>query len=131
MKHRCKNCNKLLAEGCGTFEIKCPRCKAINRLSSLTTQHAAITTSPKISYIASRIIGYICLLQSVNRWTQHNSAGRQYPAIPVQRFTTNKKTCLCSAGFETLLHSVKQNKVAFILQKHHHLSRPASRCPAC
>ena len=41
MKHRCKNCNKLLAEGSGTFEIKCPRCKALNRLSSLTTQHAA------------------------------------------------------------------------------------------
>lgn len=37
MKHRCKNCNKLLAIGKGEFEIKCPRCKTVNNFRSLTT----------------------------------------------------------------------------------------------
>ena len=40
MKHRCKNCNKLLAIGTGSFEIKCPRCKTNNHIRSLTTQNA-------------------------------------------------------------------------------------------
>ncbi|HFC8543180.1 TPA: Com family DNA-binding transcriptional regulator [Neisseria weaveri] len=40
MKHRCKNCNKLLAIGIGRFEIKCPRCHTLNNISSLTTQNA-------------------------------------------------------------------------------------------
>ena len=42
-KNRCKcqNCAKLLAIGTGSFEIKCPRCKAINHFSSLTTENAA------------------------------------------------------------------------------------------
>ena len=40
MKHRCKNCNKLLAVGSGRFEIKCPRCKTLNSCRSLTTQNA-------------------------------------------------------------------------------------------
>lgn len=41
MQHRCKNCNKLLAVGTGAFEIKCPRCKTVNHICSLTTQNAA------------------------------------------------------------------------------------------
>ncbi|MDO4226846.1 Com family DNA-binding transcriptional regulator [Neisseria sp.] len=40
MKHRCKNCNKLLAIGIGNFEIKCPRCKTSNHIRSLTIQNA-------------------------------------------------------------------------------------------
>ncbi|SUA36363.1 Mu-like prophage protein Com [Neisseria zoodegmatis] len=40
MKHRCKNCNKLLAIGIGRFEIKCPRCKTVNSFRSLTTENA-------------------------------------------------------------------------------------------
>ncbi|WP_082783615.1 Com family DNA-binding transcriptional regulator [Snodgrassella sp. CFCC 13594] len=40
MKYRCKNCNKLLAIGTGSLEIKCPRCKSINSFGSLTTQNA-------------------------------------------------------------------------------------------
>ena len=40
MKHRCKNCNKLLAIGTGKFEIRCPRCKAVNQFGSLTTRSA-------------------------------------------------------------------------------------------
>ncbi|UOO82754.1 Com family DNA-binding transcriptional regulator [Uruburuella testudinis] len=42
---RCRSCAKLLAVGLGNFEIKCPRCKAINRFSSLTTN--AEHPSPK------------------------------------------------------------------------------------
>nr|DAQ92992.1 MAG TPA: hypothetical protein [Caudoviricetes sp.] len=38
MKHRCTQCNKLLAVGTGAFEIKCPRCKTLNRCRSLTSQ---------------------------------------------------------------------------------------------
>ncbi len=38
MKYRCKNCNKLLAVGTGEFEIKCPRCKSLNRFCSLKPQ---------------------------------------------------------------------------------------------
>lgn len=36
MKHRCKNCNKQLAQGIfsGTIAIKCPRCKMINQLNA-------------------------------------------------------------------------------------------------
>lgn len=32
LKHevRCQSCDKLLAKGKGTLEIKCPRCKYIN-----------------------------------------------------------------------------------------------------
>lgn len=44
MKHRCKNCNKLLAIGTGKFEIRCPRCKAVNTIYSLTTDN-----TPKLS----------------------------------------------------------------------------------
>lgn len=47
MKHRCTYCNKLLAVGTGEFEIKCPRCKAVNKFSSLTTENAAEHLSPK------------------------------------------------------------------------------------
>ncbi|HFC6387641.1 TPA: Com family DNA-binding transcriptional regulator [Neisseria bacilliformis] len=47
MKHRCTHCNKLLAVGTGRFEIKCPRCKAVNRFSSLTTQNAAEHPNPQ------------------------------------------------------------------------------------
>ena len=41
MKHRCKNCNKQLAQGIfsGTIAIKCPRCKTINQLD-LSTPNA-------------------------------------------------------------------------------------------
>ncbi|MFC3875560.1 Com family DNA-binding transcriptional regulator [Neisseria musculi] len=41
MKHRCKNCNRLLAVGTGDFEIKCPRCKTANAIRALTTENAA------------------------------------------------------------------------------------------
>ncbi|MFV2030818.1 zinc finger domain-containing protein [Neisseria sp. S1] len=34
MKHRCKNCFKLLAVGRGCFEIKCPRCKSLNHFKT-------------------------------------------------------------------------------------------------
>lgn len=44
MKHRCKNCKKLLAIGAGKFEIRCPRCKAVNTICSLTTRN-----TPKLS----------------------------------------------------------------------------------
>ncbi len=27
---RCKQCGKLLFKGCGTVQIQCPRCKALN-----------------------------------------------------------------------------------------------------
>lgn len=47
MKHRCTNCNKLLAIGTGDFEIKCPRCKTTNRCRSLTTKNAAEHPTPK------------------------------------------------------------------------------------
>lgn len=53
MKHRyknrceCSNCRKLLAVGTGDFEIKCPRCKTVNRFGSLTTQNAAEHPNPK------------------------------------------------------------------------------------
>ena len=41
MKHRCKNCNTLLAEGYGEFVIKCQRCKTINNCRSLKNQNAS------------------------------------------------------------------------------------------
>lgn len=42
MQHRCKNCNKQLAQGCfsGSLNIKCPRCKHINLFKYLSTQNA-------------------------------------------------------------------------------------------
>ena len=46
MQYRCKNCNKLLAKGEGQLEIKCPRCKTVNRFGSLTTQNAAEHPNP-------------------------------------------------------------------------------------
>lgn len=39
MKNRCTYCNELLAIGTGEFEIKCPRCKTVNKFGSLTTQN--------------------------------------------------------------------------------------------
>lgn len=30
---RCRSCNKLLAKGCGMVEIKCCRCKTVNRFN--------------------------------------------------------------------------------------------------
>lgn len=46
MKHRCKNCNKQLAQGrfSGCINIKCPRCKVINYLEFIN-QNACVRHS--------------------------------------------------------------------------------------
>ena len=60
MKHRCKNCNKQLAQGIfsGTIAIKCPRCKMINQLNAhehlLATGDAYAQNSKPTTRLAGR-----------------------------------------------------------------------------